>query len=336
MTADPRQEVVRFIAERYPGARFIRLAGDGSTRSFFRVLPALGPAVIIMDYGQPVAGPTDDESLGGVFGAAGLPVPAILDARTDLGFLVIEDLGDTSLERALLADSEWFEPNRRPPDLLLQAIDLAADVARLGTPVLAASSRSSGPALDAARFRFEMAFFLEHFARGHLGRTGPFELLEAALARLAGRAADSPRLVLCHRDFHSRNIIVRPSGGLAMVDIQDARWGPDSYDLASIVRDAYLPVPDEWVDPLLRQYIARSEGAIENEPAFRARFHVVATQRMLKALGSFGYLARVRGPRYLTSIPPTVGRLRRSMPAHPETAELLQLLESAGALPASA
>jgi len=326
-----RPEIARFVAERYPGAPLVRLAGDGSTRSFFRIMPSAGPSLVVMDYGKPVASPTDDEAMTSVFSGAGLPVPAIREAWPVLGLLVIEDLGDTSLESKLLSDRHAFGPGSEPPDLLLRAVDLAADVARLGTPVLTASARAAGPRLDRARFQFEMDFFQEHFVQGHLHQPGHSPRLDSALARLAEMAADCPR-VLCHRDFHSRNLIVRPGGDLAMVDIQDARWGPDSYDLASIVRDAYLPIPDAWVDPLVLRYFDRVDG-IEDLAAFRARFHVVSTQRMIKVLGSFGHLSKVRGPRYLASIAPTAARLRRSMPIHPVTSELLSLLDAAGALP---
>ena len=330
-----RAEVARFLVERFPEAHVDRLAGDGSARSFVRVRPQRGPSVVVMDYGQAVESPTNDERLGRVFGVAGLPVPAILEVRTEIGLLVLEDLGDASLESALLSDPAAFHPDREPPDLLLRAVDLAADVARLGTPALAASDRATGPALDAARFRFEMDFFLENFVSGHLGRTARGADLARRLWELATIAAESGPKVLCHRDFHSRNLMVRPSRDLVMVDIQDARWGPDTYDLASIVRDAYLPIPDEWVAGLVSRYVDRV-GLVEGQAALRERLHIVSTQRMLKALGSFGYLARIRGPRYLASIAPTVGRLRRSMPTHTLTAVVLAELDRAGALPPDA
>jgi hypothetical protein len=330
-----RPEVARFLLERFPGAVVDRLAGDGSARSFSRVHPASGPSVVVMDYGAPVESPTDDERLAQVFSAAGLPVAAILESHTEIGLLLLEDLGDTSLESALLAEPGAFLTEGQPPDLLLRAVDLAADVSRSGTPVLATSDRAGGPALDVARFRFEMEFFLENFVSGHLGRPARDPALASALAELATLAAESGPKVLCHRDFHSRNLMVRPPGELALVDIQDARWGPDSYDLASIVRDAYLPIPDAWVEPLVRRYLVRMLGTA-GDAAFRERLHVVSTQRMLKALGSFGYLARVRSQRYLASIAPTVGRLRRSMPAHPFTASLLADLDRTGALPLDA
>ena len=75
--------------------------------------------------------------------------------------------------------------------------------------------------------------------------------LGRALHELADRAAASPRKVLCHRDFHSRNLMLPPDHSLAMVDIQDARWGPDSYDLASILRDAYIEMVISEIIPLI-------------------------------------------------------------------------------------
>ena len=93
-----------------------------------------------------------------------------------------------------------------------------------------------------------MEFFLEHFA-DRFTELKIDSRLPAALTRLADRAAEAPHRVLCHRDFHSRNLMVTEDGSLAMVDIQDARWGPDSYDLASLLRDAYVDIPEHWIDP---------------------------------------------------------------------------------------
>ncbi len=326
-----RPEVLRFLAHRFPGSSVAHLTGDGSTRSFLRVTPVAGPSAIVMDYGRPVECPTDDERLTRVFQKAALPVAAILESHAEVGILIIQDVGDESLESALLADARCFAPERQPPRLLVQAVELAADVARLGSPVLAVSDRAAGPALDAERFRYEMRFFLEHFVSGHLGRSGIDSALADGLFELADEAADGGPKVLCHRDYHSRNLMVS-GADLVMVDIQDARWGPDTYDLASILRDAYLPIPDDWVSPLIDKFIERS-GTIRSRAELLERFHVVATQRMIKALGSFGYLGRIRGARYVASIAPTVARLRRSMPLHTQTARLLELLESADALP---
>ena len=103
-------------------------------------------------------------------------------------------------------------------------------------------------------------------------------------------------------------------GGLAMVDIQDARWGPDTYDLASLLRDAYVDIPERWIEPLLKQF--QSAVAPGDDPiSFRRRFDHVSAQRMIKALGTFGYQATVLGRRsYLSAVPRTVARLERLLP----------------------
>ena len=91
--------------------------------------------------------------------------------------------------------------------------------------------------MDSDRFRFEMGFSLEHFAAGHLGLT-PSATLRTELESLADAAAEAMPRVLCHRDYHSRNLMVLDSGELAMVDLQDAQWGAEGYDLASLMFDA--------------------------------------------------------------------------------------------------
>jgi aminoglycoside/choline kinase family phosphotransferase len=150
--------------------------------------------------------------------------------------------------------------------------------------------------------------------------------LSPLLHALADRAAETPRRVLCHRDFHSRNILMPPDGTLALVDIQDARWGPDSYDLVSILRDAYIDVHDPWVEPLIDRYLARLSDP-PDRAGFLDRFRTVAVQRTIKALGSFGYLTSHLGTeRYLEPIPRALKRLETLLDASPDTPPLAAAL----------
>jgi len=328
--SEPRLEVQRFVDRRFPGAAVERLAGDASYRIFYRIRPDQGPTVVLMDYGSPFEQETDDVCLGRLFRRAGLRVAGLLQSVPEIGCLVLEDLGDTSLE-SVLAEAEPTT-GCRPPLALVQAVDLAARVGSSGTPVLASSERAAGPALDAGRFRFEMDFFLDHFVSGLRGLANPPGELRDELHRLADRAATTPARVLCHRDLHSRNLMVLGDGSLAMVDIQDARWGPDSYDLASILRDAYIDIDDQWLEPLTEKYLR----ALDDPPepmAFRQRLDVVAAQRMIKALGSFGYLTVVKGmDRYLEAVPRTLLRLDGLLPSMEATRGLHAALSSSGLL----
>jgi hypothetical protein len=310
----PRPDLAADLASAYPGARLLPLVGDASTRLFFRLSLPDGGTRVVMDYGASFTEMPDDVALSSLLRGAGLPAPAVLDVRPGSGCLLLEDLGDLTLEAALAASGDAERAR-----LYAAAVDLALAIARQGTPALAASERAAGPSLDAARFRFEMDFFLEHFVGGLRG-VEPAPSLRPRLQALADAAAASSAPVLCHRDYHSRNLMVRGDGSLAMVDFQDARWGPDTYDLASLLRDAYVEIDEVLVESMVARF-GDAEG-------LRARFDLVAAERMIKALGTFGYQASVRGnPRYLEGIPRTLHRLRRTLARQSSLEDLGDLLE---------
>ena len=325
-----RPEIAAYVERNFPGASVLELAGDASTRRFYRVAPPSGPSQVLMDYGRSFGeeGETDDIRLSRIFRAAGLPVAEILEIGPSEGCLLLEDLGDRTLERVLTSDIPGRGDETR--DWIARAVDLAAEIAIRGTPALATSERAGGPRLDSERFRFEMEYFLEHFIGGYSGRGELAARLRPALLNLADLAAACPRGVLCHRDFHSRNLMARADGRLFMVDIQDARWGPETYDLASLLRDGYLEIDESWIEPMLERY----RSALPDPPAaaeLRRRFDIVSAQRVLKALGTFGNQVAVRGrQRYRRAIPRNIRRLERLLPQLPETSELSLLLREAG------
>lgn len=303
-----RHEIRQRVERELPGSAVEPITGDASTRRFYRLRPVRGNPCVIMDYGASFTGETDDIRLARVFLDAGLPVARVLEAWPEEGCLLLEDLGPTTLETALKGAGR--DESR---ELFERAVRLAADVAERGTPSLARSERAAGPALDSERFRFEMDFFLENYVGWLRGQTAS-EDLKRELHGLADAAAAGPRSVLCHRDYHSRNLMLLPDRSLAMVDIQDARWGPDSYDLASLLRDAYADLEESEVEPLIRLYL----GALADPPpyeSFRTRFDLVAAERMIKALGTFGYQVAVRGSdRYRPAITRTLARLANELP----------------------
>jgi aminoglycoside/choline kinase family phosphotransferase len=325
---EPRDEARGWFLRVAPGSAIEPMAGDASSRRFVRLVLPDGATRIGVDYGRPFEGETDDVRMSRLFLEAGLPVARVLAVGPDPGCLLMEDLGRVTL---------WDEVRRRgttgdPRIAVLygRAVRLAARVAVRGTPVLARSSRRDGPVLDAGRFRFEMDFFLEHYIGGLLGRR-PERELRRALGRLADLAAETPGPVLCHRDFHSRNLVVAGDGSLGMVDIQDARWGPDTYDLASLVRDAYVELSEEEVRALVAAYLEHLEPA-GGGGAFRERLEVVALQRMIKALGTFGYQVTVRGAAaYLEAVPGTLRRIGAALEAREPVAGLRAAWTASGA-----
>ena len=314
-----RPELVESLEALYAGARLESLAGDASSRRFHRLFLAGGGTRIVMDYGQPFVGETDDIRLARVFERASLPVARILDVMPQGGALVLEDLGNMTMEVALAQSNADGALGRQ--SLYRSALTLAAGIATRGTEALRASPRAEGPALDADRFRFEMDFFLEHFVGSFLARPEAAAGLREPLYRLAQAVAGHPR-VFCHRDYHCRNLMVLPDQSMAMVDIQDARWGPDTYDVASVLRDAYAELGEQEVEEFLEIYRLQLPAAPERDE-FRSRFRLVAAQRMIKALGTFGYqVSRLGRDRYRDAIPRTVDRLVIALPRVRELSEL--------------
>ena len=318
------------LGELFPGARDEPLAGDASTRRYYRLFLRGGGTRVVMDYGAPFEGETDDVRMARVFEQAALPVARVVHVLPDAGALVLQDLGDDTLESALGRAGVGGSSARA--ELYGSAVRLAAGIATRGTEALLRSDRAQGPALDGERFLFEMRFFLEHYVDGLLGMPQVAGRIRAAVEELALRIADHPR-VLCHRDYHSRNLMVGRGGSLTMVDIQDARWGPDTYDLASLLCDAYVDLGTREVAEFSDFYWHLLPGT-PDIPALRQRFDVVAAQRMIKALGTFGYQLGVLGrERYRSAIPRTVERLARFLPAREGTAALGEVFRDEGLLP---
>jgi aminoglycoside/choline kinase family phosphotransferase len=131
--------------------------------------------------------------------------------------------------------------------------------------------------------------------------------------------------VLCHRDYHSRNLMLR-GDHLVIIDFQDARLGPDTYDLVSLLRDSYVDLPWATVDDLIAYFLAL-QGRSADREEFRRRFDLMALQRNMKALGTFGYQTVARGnPVYIQYMPRTLNYVRENLHRYPRFERLGGLL----------
>ena len=159
------------------------------------------------------------------------------------------------------------------------------------------------------------------------------EALSAELLHIAEELAAEPR-VFCHRDYHSRNLMLH-DGQLYIIDFQDARMGPDTYDLVSLLRDSYMDFSEREVDELIAFFLAlRGVGADRGGAGmetgvFRRRFDLMALQRNLKALGTFGFQTTTRGnPVYIQYIPRTLAYVRHNIERDPRFARLREILSA--------
>jgi aminoglycoside/choline kinase family phosphotransferase len=318
----PAHTVAKYLARTgQPDARVVTLTGDASDRRYVRVLPREGEPFVLAVH----AGPFSFDSLpfvnvASLFAAMPVPVPRVLGHADDLGILALEDLGDVTLQAHLgVTDAA------RHRALYRQAVSWIAVVQRRGAELADPRYLPYSIAFDVEKLSWEFDYFVKHFLVAYRGASIDAAAREAIAAerdRLCGELASEPR-VLCHRDYHSRNLMLR-GDDLVLIDFQDARMGPDTYDLVSLLRDAYVDLGEDQVEALIAYYLAlRPADAV----VFRARFDVMTVQRALKALGTFGFQAAARGnPVYIQYIPRTLTIVRHALEVQPRFARLRELL----------
>jgi aminoglycoside/choline kinase family phosphotransferase len=308
------------------------LAGDASNRRYFRVAQD-GRTYVLMQMADPEGFKKSEEAVTGTvpldevpflnlqryLKAAGCPVPEVVGVDLPHGLILLEDLGDVSLMAAIDgADAGAVAA------LYGAAVDGLAGLQR--APLddgCVAAHRTFGPEL----LLWELDHFVEYGLEARRGAELPAaerQALGAAFGRLADRIAAAPT-VLVHRDYHSRNLLVRPDGGLGMIDFQDALMGPVTYDLASLLWDPYVHLPDGLAERLTARYVDAAPVALPDDfPALLAR---TAFQRLLKAAGRFVYIDRVKGnPSFLKDVPACLERARAILAADPGLADLRDML----------
>ncbi len=300
-----------------------RLHGDASNRCYVRVTRRDGPSIVLAVHPEPFA--TDalpDITVGAVFRRLAIPVPVVIGQAGDLGILALEDLGDQTLQ-------DWLRvPGGDPAPLYREAVDLIAKLQRDGDGRRDSDDEAVpfGLAFDTAKLTWELAFFQSEFLRTYRNVSltpAATETLRREFSTIAKELAAEPR-VLCHRDYHSRNLMVHRSR-LVVIDFQDARMGPATYDLVSLLRDCYVDLSPELVAATTAHFLNAVPS--ERTPDFTRRFDLMSVQRHLKALGTFGHQVAVAGrPGFAAYIPRTITHLRRTLHAYPRFDRLLELL----------
>ncbi|HEY7285075.1 MAG TPA: phosphotransferase [Vicinamibacterales bacterium] len=309
------------LAARSP--RVVPLTGDASDRRYFRVILPDSPSIVLALYSAPF----DVRSLPFVNVATLLsrmpvPVPGVHGHADDLGVLALQDLGDVTLQAHLGAASR-----AEHAALYRQAVALIAEMQRRGQELASPEFLPYGIAFDVDKLTWELDFFTKHFLEAYRGVTlsePERDALRDEFAVLVRELASEPR-VLCHRDYHSRNLMLHESQ-LYIIDFQDARLGPDTYDLVSLLRDSYVDLPEQTVEELIAYFLAL-KGNAGSEREFRNRFDVMALQRNLKALGTFGYQTTARrNPVYIQYIPRTLRYVRNNLAHQPRFERMWELL----------
>lgn len=272
-----------------PAVSIEPLAADASTRTFHRLTRKNGSTAVILT--DTSGGPRAFERLLAaheVLTSSGVPLPRVLSADRVLLSVVFEDLGDL-----LLADALGSLTPGRAAEVYGHAAEIAASIGVEGTSRVTPGHPLAARPLARERLRIELAFFATHDVAGRRG-TEDRELLRRLAAGLDLIADETDRLPreLAHRDFHARNILLRPEGGLGIVDFQDALLAPKYYDLVSLVFDPYAPVGRDLRRTACEAWSVRHGSALD--PEEDPGFFWTALQRVLKALGTYAFQITVR------------------------------------------
>lgn len=288
------------------------LTPDASTRRYYRLKLTDGQSYVASVYPEafqraalPFLVMTD------VFSEAQLPVPKVFEVHQELGVVLQEDLGDVSL-------SLWLtNPGRSEAETdikIREAIALIVKIQALTDKVVAAQSLPATLAFDTEKLQWELNYFFEHFFGSLLHMCLPASEstgVQAELLQLAEWLSARPR-VLTHRDFHTMNLMVDRANELRLIDYQDARMGPASYDLVPLLLERRThPPSSEWVSSMQNYFLQVRESRglpVVELTTFQEEFAYMTLQRELKALGTFSYQTAVmgRGDVYQPYVRPTI------------------------------
>ncbi|MEK7286832.1 MAG: phosphotransferase [Nitrospirota bacterium] len=342
------ESVTRSIFPKVEKITLERLLGDASNRTYYRATFATHPkSFILMALSDPEPFKASEEAVSGTvspinelpfvnvgrhLSACQIAVPEIFHYDHEKGWLLLQDLGDQ-----MLSDVVSKHPLDQTPvlEIYQKAIDTLIQMQRFATVVNTVPTIAHLRAFDQPLFVWEFDHFIEYGIEKRNGIVIPEkerQMIRAYFSDIALRLASLPE-VFVHRDYHSRNLMVCGEGSAAtihLIDFQDALMGPCQYDLASLLRDSYIDLPEQVVDSLIAYYIAKwndQMGEVIHADSFRAFFDLISIQRNLKAAGRFVFIDQVKNnPKFIPYVPPTLAKVKKNLEKHKRLKPLQDLL----------
>lgn len=295
-------------------------SSDASFRRYFRVDAMDGSSCIAMDAPPPQEDVRPFIHVASVLGQTGVSVPQVQAQDVERGFLLLSDLGSTTYLQQLSLDTAH--------KLYMDAIDALLQFQMHSQPGVL-------PEYDRALLLRELMLFPDWYIGQHLNATlndtQAADLKKVFDLILANNMAQPQ--VYVHRDYHSRNLMVLPSGNPGILDFQDAVYGPITYDLVSLLRDAYVQWDEEMVlDWVIRYWERAKRAGLPVTPDiddFYRDFEFMGLQRHLKVLGIFARLNYRDGKSaYLNDLPLVMEYTRKTAQRYKELAPLVRLLDA--------
>lgn len=293
--------------------RWVKLPGDASNRSYYRLLVGEQPCILMvmnaLDAFKSEEGSATGQNLTAKkqeldfvqiardWKAQRLPVPEIYFVGPDSRFLVLEDFGEELLYDAYQKDGAkaYYE----------KAMELLARIQR-AQPLPCISARS----FSAELLKWEFEHFVEYALVERKVLISPAALLELRtwMDRVV-KSLSAMEPVVVHRDYHSKNIMIRSDGDLGLIDFQDALLGPRTYDLASLLRDSYVTLSDAEEERLIKLFEEASSHRVD-----RQLYIETSLQRNMKAVGRFFYIQIVKGKdTHIPFVAPSLRRIFKSL-----------------------
>ena len=292
---------------------------DASFRRYFRIDDASGKSYVLMDAPPPQEDVQLFMRIGVLLGTTGVTVPQTLASNTAQGFLLLTDLGSTMYSHQLNAHTAQT--------LYMDAIDALVLIQSHSQPEVL-------PEYDRATQLREMSLFSEWYLGQHLGVTLSADQqgrIDQVFDHILANTMAQPQVTV-HRDYHSRNLMVLEQGNPGILDFQGAMYGPITYDIVSLLRDAYVEWDEEQVlDWAIRYWErARHAGLPVNTDidSFYRDFEFMGLQRHLKILGIFCRLALRDGKtQYLADLPLVLAYVRKTAQRYNTLIPLLRVLD---------
>jgi len=293
------------------------LKGDGSDRQWYR-LSMDCKSMILVDHGIRKAKRVNEAdafvNIGRHLYDSDLPVPQIYAGDTFAGYAFLEDLGNLDLQTAV----QQAEDHEKITGMYRSVIQLLIKFSVMGAerfdPAWTYQTPSYSKALILEK---ECRYFVDTFLNTYLGLEISFDDFKKEFEFLAEKALEHACLGLMHRDFQSRNIMIK-NGKFYAIDFQASRMGPIQYDLAALLIDPYVQLPQDIQTRLLEYGMEKLRAQVNlNADNFRRCYQYCRLTRNLQILGAFGYLSRVKGKTYFEQyIPAAVRTLRRNLKKH--------------------
>jgi len=338
----PRTEQLQhWLRQTLPDARFelAPASADASFRRYFRLdfsggepsaLAAGHDTLIVMDAPPEYESCVPWLAVDRLFAATGVHVPEVLAENLEQGFLLMSDLGSATYLSKLQA------PDCTP----VAAAHLYADAIGALIAIQGASRPNVLPEYSGELLRRELMLFPDWYIARHKGvKLGADDeaTLMATFDKILAVNLAEPK-VFVHRDYHSRNLMLLAQGNPGIIDFQDAVYGPITYDLASLFKDAYIEWDEEFTLDLLARYweMAKRVGLPVNRDynEFHRDYEWMGVQRHIKVLGIFARLCHRDGKEsYLASAPLLMRYLRKVCERYRDFGPLLKLLDKLDPVP---